>query len=345
MAAITQRRRRYRSAVLWVVAVLASSNVIVSIVVDQSATGVRDPEFQFLHDRLRDRIAERPRQPVAVFVGSSRVAQGFDASRAAGSNDAVMFNFGIPGAGPFLESIAVDRLRDAGVRPDIMFLEVMSPFFNAAGPRSLDHILLDSARLSVGEAAELTTYGNRSKSGPLRRWAYARALPMHRHQAELRDRLGLGLDNDESSPILPCDQFGFRPRVRSPEECRAMTATAHEAYDAFYGEFQMDSQPWARLVATIRCSWANGIHVVCVLMPEGSEFRRADLADGASELIRRLRDEVMVPVIDARDWLPDAAFADQHHLLPASTGEFAERFRIEAFEPALRRVDRRIAGQ
>jgi hypothetical protein len=36
-----------------------------------------------------------------------------------------------------------------------------------------------------------------------------------------------------------------------------------------------------------------------------------------------------VRLVDARDWLPDAAFYDGHHLLPAGAKAFSVRLAIE----------------
>jgi hypothetical protein len=345
-----RRGRRYRAIVRWVTGVFVLSQLTIAIAVDQGSPAVRDPEYALLEGMLKDRIAEQPGSPSAVFLGSSRVAYGFDAERAAGSNDVVMFNFGVPGAGPYLQSIVFERLRRAGTRPDVLFLEVLHTFYNAAGPRSLDHGLLDGARLSASETAGLLWYGNRSQTGPIRRWAFARALPMHRHQAELRDNLDYRLNPnycDSPPSFRPCDPFGFRPRLCPADEWPALGAIAHETYDPFYTNFEVDPHAWCRLVEIIRTARGEGIHVVCVLMPEGSEFRRMFARDSncsPDELVRRLRDNARVPVIDARDWLDDSAFFDQHHLLPHGATAFAERFRVEALQPALGQVDRRIAA-
>jgi hypothetical protein len=349
-ASLRQRRlRRCRTIVFWVVAVFALSQLAASIGIDQIADNVRDPEYAQLESLLRARAAERPQSPTAIFIGSSRVAHGFDAGRVAGTNDVVLFNFGIPGSGPYFQTITMQRLRDAGVRPDILFVEVLHTFYNAAGPRSLDHGLLDGARLSSGEAIGLLSYGNRSQTGPLKRWASARALPLYRHQAEMRDQLGLGvypLDRYSASPLHPIDSHGFRPRTAPVEDRPKHTAVAHENYDPFYPAFELDPASWSKLTETIRQAQAESAIVYCVLMPEGSEFRRLGTEGSERErakMLQRLRDELGVGVVDARDWLDDSAFFDQHHLLPEGAREFAERFRVEALEPALRKADRRIA--
>jgi hypothetical protein len=102
------------------------------------------------------------------------------------------------------------------------------------------------------------------------------------------------------------------------------------------------------LAGTIERARATGTEVVAVLMPEGSEFRALytqEVRAGVDDLIRRLRDEVGVTVVDARGWLGDAAFYDQHHLLPNGARAFADRFRTEALGPALFRAEKRIADR
>lgn len=339
-----QRGRRYRAIVRWVAGIFVLSQLTIAISVDQGSPAVRDPEYALLEGMLKDRIAERPGSPSAVFLGSSRVAYGFDAEKAASQHDVVMFNFGVPGTGPFFQGILLDRMRRAGIKPDVLFVEVLHTFFNAAGPWSLDHGLLDGARLSAAETAGLLEYGCRSQTGPIRRWAVARALPMCRHQAEVRDNLDDRLNpnsGDNPPSFRTCDPLGFRSHPCTEAERPALLAIAHRTYDPFYSNFKVDPHPWTRLLQVIRTAQDDGMHVVCVLMPEGTEFRRmfdADPGRSPAELVHRLRSEAGVPVVDARDWLDDSLFFDQHHLLPHGAAAFANRFRVEALRPALGQV-------
>ncbi|HEX3152352.1 MAG TPA: hypothetical protein VHR66_30035 [Gemmataceae bacterium] len=343
--------RQHRAAVGWLFVVFALSQAVLAVYVDQHAPTVRDPEYYLLEGMLRERIAERPTRPTAMFLGSSRVAHGFDAAAATGNNDALVFNFGVPGSGPYLQTVMMDRLHAAGMRTDILFLEVLHPFYNTAGVRSLDGSLLDGARLSYEEAIGLRHYGSKSNSGPIRRWVYARLLPVYRHQAELRDQIGLDLFQPGEGPLppfAPIDLLGYRRREIEKKMWPELTELAHKQYDPFYTAFQFDEAAWARLVATIDGAKAVGTDVVIVMMPEGSQFRdlaTSEVRDGANELIRRLREQLQVTVADAREWLNDSAFYDQHHLLPNGAKTFAERFRVEALEPALHRAEKRIAGQ
>lgn len=320
--------------------------MLLAVYVDQYAAPVRDPEFYLLEGMLRERMAEKPGRPTAMFVGSSRVAHGFDARRATGEHDAVVFNFGVPGSGPYFQTVMLDRLRQDGVRIDVLFLEVLHSFYNAAGVRSLDGSLLDGARLSYGEAVGLLDYGRKSKSGPLRRWAVARALPLYRHQAELREQIGLDVfqpGEGPTPPFAPIDPLGYRERPIDPKLHTELTRLAHKQYDPFYTSFELDTAAWNRLIASIERARSGGTAVAIVLMPEGSGFRSLyapAVRTGVDELVRRLREEVGVTVVDARAWLDDSAFYDQHHLLPDGARVFADRFRAEALEPALQRVER-----
>jgi hypothetical protein len=329
---------RGRQVVRWGVGLFALSQVLLATVVDQAAPAVRDPEFACLEHKLRDRIAEHPNRPVALFGGSSRVAHGFDAGRAAGDEPVVLFNFGVPGSGPFFQELMLERLRQSGIRPDVLFLEVMLPFYNAAGPWGMDNGLLDGARLSFGEARGLLDYNPRSRTGPLKRWAHGRLLPGYRHQAEVRDQLGLDVYPDGMRPDSPArniDEYGFRPKEESAEKQEQLTAQAHRDYDRFYTSFRLDPYAWERLVRTITAVRTEGAQVVVVLMPEGSEFRSLsspEVEAAQREMLRRIRVENGVPVIDARDWLPDSAFFDQHHCRPAGAAAFADRFREEVLQ-------------
>jgi len=343
-------RRHSRIAAIWLIGAFIASQLVLAVVIDQRSLAVRDPEYVLLQNMLRDRIAEHPGEPVGLFLGSSRVAHGFDAARARGVSDAVVFNFGIPGSGPYFQTVILDRLAVAGIRPDVVFLEVIHPFSNAAGPRSLDHSLLDGARLSAGEAAGLLDYGDQRQTGPLRRWALARALPIRRHRAELRDALRLDIykpGEGPPPPFHPIDSFGYRPREISCPKRGELIELAHRQYDPYFASFRLDPAPWGRLLLAIDKARAIGADVVIVVMPEGTEFRRlysTETLGGVAEMIRRLRDDTGVTVVDARNWVDDAGFYDHHHLRPSGAGTFADRFHSDALVPSLERRTRRLAA-
>ena len=62
-----------------------------------------------------------------VVLGSSRVAYGVDAGSLSrqGYPTALVYNFGILGSGPLLNLVNLRRLLDAGIRPNLLYVEIL----------------------------------------------------------------------------------------------------------------------------------------------------------------------------------------------------------------------------
>jgi hypothetical protein len=64
-------------------------------------------------------------------------------------------------------------------------------------------------------------------------------------------------------------------------------------------------------------------------MPEGTQFRNWYTQAAQREIdtyLKGLSTTYAAPLIDARPWMPDSAFFDNHHLLPSGARQFTERF-------------------
>ena len=82
----------------------------------------------------------------------------------------------------------------------------------------------------------------------------------------------------------------------------------------------------------------EGIPAVVVLMPEGSVFRSwygPKARAATAELIEVAEAETGRPVVDARAWLPDEAFADGHHVRDVAAPAFSARMARECIVPVL----------
>ena len=78
-----------------------------------------------------------------------------------------------------------------------------------------------------------------------------------------------------------------------------------------------------------------------VRMPEGSTFRALypqEVAARVDRFVQELAAEFGCRVADCRDWMPDEAFADGHHLLRDPASAFSERLAREMIAPALREI-------
>lgn len=306
-------------------------NGLLAVVIERGGPDLRDPEYRLMAEALRAKRAAEPAAKLTLVLGSSRTALGVDAGRLS-TPDHTVFNFGMPGAGPYMMNVHWDRLAAEGITPDRLVIEVMHPFYNAASRRALDVGFMDASRLNFSEATGLAEYGRQS-AGPLRRLGIARLFPAGRHGIDLADRAGLktvSVRSPETELFARPDANGYRPRFFSPERREALRVLAHQQYDPFYPTFAENTVASSRLRELIRKAQAGGATVSLLLTPEGSEFR-AMTSPAMAAAIRQFTDglaaEFGVAVIDARDWLPDAAFYDQHHLLPAGGTAFAEKLK------------------
>src|SRR3954447_10443654 len=73
---IRRRVRACRTDFLWFGLILVGAILLLNVVVD-CWPRLYDPEYGARVELLRQRVAEAPRRPLLVFVGSSRVGDGF----------------------------------------------------------------------------------------------------------------------------------------------------------------------------------------------------------------------------------------------------------------------------
>ena len=137
---------------------------------------MRDPEYAAQASRLRARRAEAPDRPLVLVLGSSRVQQGLRAGPAAPGPDGrpvLVFNFGLSGAGAYLDALCLRRLFAEGVRPDLLVLEVLPPTLNQPGPHPVEENWLDAGRLRDAERDFLDRYHS-DPGRTLRQWLKGR---------------------------------------------------------------------------------------------------------------------------------------------------------------------------
>jgi hypothetical protein len=311
--------------------------IAIGVAVDQSLPMVRDPEYAYREHLLHDRLAEQPGVPLVLFIGSSRVEFGVHCQTImeTARTRSLAFNCGIQGAGLFLEEVCLNRLIASGIRPDIVFVEIMIPYLDARLP---DQRTFEAARLSASEVSRLRPT-IQSFRGPFRKWAAGRLLPLNRHQAELCWTLALDRPRDGlQRDLRDFDPHGWLPADFPPEKRPAMTHLAHEKLDELYREFQLSDEQEERLSGIIAECQHDGARVALLICPEGSEFRQLqspEMQKAVPEMLSRLQKKYDVPLIDARDWMDDDQFYDMHHLHPAGARKFSARLAREGVEPLL----------
>jgi hypothetical protein len=339
--------RQSWSRLLWLLAGFALCQVVLAVAIDCWLGAVRDPEYAGKLERLKARLAEAPERPLVLMLGSSRTAYGVDARNLSASGDEpgpVVFNFGLMGGGPLLETVAFSRLLAEGIRPDMLFVEVMPALLAECDGRLLEEKMLDGARLCAREVLRLRRHYHEPRR-VLSSWFLGRLLPCHRHQAEVRGELGLDAPDPGWNPTNPglVDDHGWRARTDeiSEDYRRKTTEMALSQYDEFCASAHLGAEAVQALEELLAQCHREGIPVSLVLMPEGAPFRALYSPEARAALdglLTRLQQRWGVKVIDARTWVDDRGFWDTHHLLAAGARQFTERFGREALQPAMQEL-------
>jgi hypothetical protein len=341
--------RLRRAELLWYLAGFLAVQAALAVGVEWLWPRVRDPEFDCKERRLYRRLAGLPERPLVVGLGSSRMRMALEAQRLTLSPfgpPELVFNLGVPASGPMMELTCLRRLLAGGARPDIVLIEVMPNYFNEHDGYPLEERHLDGARLTAAEVARLAPYYH----GPERLllpWCAARLLPSFRHQAEVREALGLDrpADHPPPGPYDGMDHYGFQPHYTTLTEERRerFTLQALAQYRNTYDDFHLDPRPCQALRDLLELCRRQGIDAALIVMPESSRFRALcpePMRAQVDAFVEGLRREFNLPLIDAGNWVPDELFWDGHHLLPTGAGLFMRRFECETLWPMVRRRGR-----
>lgn len=340
--------RSARAALLWGLGAFAALQLGLTAAIETCMQEFRDPYYAYRAARLARRVRGAGRPLTAVFLGSSRVQDGFMASRlerwlsARLGRPVVVFNFGIPGAGPITNRLGFERLLARGMRPDLLFVEVwpVSLAQVPAEPAEGGHLHAD--RLWLNELPLLGDY-RFALSQRYREWWRAFLAPSYGHRIALLSRLWPGL----LSPYVRLDwarrvdDSGWQePLITtfSPEERQRRVEADRLVQGPVLGTLRLGEPSCRAQRDLLRRCRDEGIPTLLVWMPESAPYRSwyspaarhrlRDFLDG-------LRRQYGTPLIDARTWVADDGFFDGQHLTRAGAEAFTDRFGREILLPAL----------
>ncbi|MCI0700605.1 MAG: DUF1574 domain-containing protein [Planctomycetia bacterium] len=348
------RGAQQRVSVALAVGVVVFLAVQVALVGASSTThAIDDPVYADKEYRLRKLEAESPSALRVILLGTSRAGYGFaagytqQAARAAGVS-AVVFNFGIPGAGPVTHLIYLRRLIRDGHRPDLLILEVLPPLLADLPNGPLESRALAGDLLSREEIAIASNYGVSTKR-MRRQWIEANTLPIFGHRFKLLGRV--------SSSFLPWQLRYDAGRTPDPNGWNASIVTEVTPEEHAFGVARATTEyrdvfkcdlPAGPAVRALRDMLAmcrgETIPVALVIFPEATSFRalyQPHTEENLSRLLAELYAEFSCSLTDARLWLPDEAFLDGHHLIRTHAEVFTIRFTRELILPLLQAKTRR----
>ncbi len=338
---------RGRAAVLGAVLAFVALQAGLALALEAWRPEVRDPEYGTKLRRLQALRAAHPDAPLALALGSSRSLMGLRAGDLQGvgaPGGAVVFNFGLTGYGPVQELVCYRRLRAEGVRPAAVLVE-LTPFMLTVD-KTADNQALEP-NWSFADLAVLGRY--RKDAGELyRAWGKARAVPWFSYRYSLLNWLlpaSVPYEARDGFKWVNVDEYGWwlgheaREGPVPAEEFRRRVESARDQFDAAR-DWHVTPAADRALRELLGACRTDGARAAVYLMPESS-FMRSWYTPAARErlgaYLARLGREEAVPVIDGRDWVPDAGFEDAHHLGAAGARLCTERFGREVLGPLLPR--------
>jgi hypothetical protein len=336
-------RQRARTAVLVAAAVFVGVQLTTHRAIDTETVPLRDPIYGEKVGLLRghsefwlsDPLTPSPSPARGegsrmLAVGSSRTQLALDAARLSDEHRSV-FNFGCAGCGPVTVALYLRRLIDDGVAIDEALVE-LHPAMLADMTPPFESRWLHDYRLRRHEPDTLREYGwpidtptQFRPEGPLQATHTFRFAALNAYAPVLLPcPFGLGLLNRT-------DDRGHVPGIEITPEKRAMLlAQARMEYDPAFADYRPGGPAVMAVRDMLSQLQSRGVHARLLLTPESSEFR-SWYGPGGQERITafaaELANEFGVPLIDAREWIADADFADGHHCTPAGTAAFTDRLR------------------
>ncbi len=329
-------RRAARAVAAWVVAGYLAATVAATVVIEVVRPELRDEEYGRRLDGLRARLRENPGRPLVVVVGSSRAAmavcpRAWEEVRPGSATDPLVFNLSRVGGGPLMNLLTLRRLYGDGVRPAAVLLEYWPPLLRQEGPfREADRI--DAERLYLSDRPFVHDYLP-DPDKVERRMLASRLNPVYEHRTLLLRRLVPGWlprATRIDAAVDPLDGWGWLPGLDRPAlalQSRDTRVSHHEGlYRAQLRELRIDADRAVR--EAVALARGHGAAVGFVWLPEATEFRGwypPEAERLGQAYLALLREELRVPLVDARGWLEDEHLADGFHATRHGAEVFTRR--------------------
>lgn len=338
-----QRRKRAAWCVVAGAVCILAANVGFVAVLDHGPPYLRDPEYGKRYARAVARTAAEPARPVVAAVGSSRTAMGVRGGVLA-APDPLVLNFALAGSGPVMELMTVRRLLHDGVKPAVVLLEFWPPFLREDGPYH-ESARLDVSRLRPidrGIVREFDPNSARTEKAMIEH----RLTPWFAHRHVLWNQTAaswLPLHRRTDAMFATIDPWGWLPGRTTATADERAAAVQHTGiyYGPLFANYAVSPDADRALRAAVAECRAAGVGVGLLYLPEAAAFRAlmppAAVRDSDAYLAK-IRDELAVPLIDARGWVPDDELPDGFHLTQSGAAAFTKRLApavVDAF-PELR---------
>ena len=309
---VSRSRRRARAALAWAPAGWIITITCAWVFAEIAVPAVTDPDYHYKIETTRSAIAANPGRPLGVVLGSSRMMWAFHPELVPGDS-LVWANASHLGAGPILQRVLLARLLRDGIRPDVLVLEVMPPYFVREDTKWIGRILT---------LRDLFLARRYTEPCELEFWYLVE------RQIRVRPLGGVLDPYRDIPPPLKVGGHMLLQESTTAEDRAKRTESQRRQHGAQAAGIRASPGADRAFRDTIRTATDAGIRIVILRSPEGSVFRGwydPDRLARFDDHIRAVAAEFRVPVIDARDWLPDEEFYDYHHTLRPGAVKFTRR--------------------
>lgn len=346
-APVTRRRRAFGVVTAGIIVYVTSHIALVAA--SEFSRQLRDPLYGTKELQLRRLEQCLPAgSPEVIFLGTSRPMCGFDAGRTQEllteriGRPIVVYNWGIPAAGPVMDLIHLKRMLRDGHKPSLLLLEIFPACFASSAGESIDVMGLDGSRFDWSELDQVGAYDYPTKSLRTERQAVLIA-PWYALRYQLMGRLLPSTLPQHLRLRNMChprtDRNGWCPTEidqLSEEERAGAFSRVKEEFRHLSTSEALDEGPVRAFRDMLALARQEKIPVSLVWMPEEKDFHKLYRPAFIAAIRRFLHDlaaEYGCHIHDAHEWMHDTAFADGYHLLRSSARSFTERLARETIEP------------
>jgi hypothetical protein len=346
-----------RRIVFWTLACFTIGQLGLSLYLDKRHLEIRDPVYGFRLHSLQARLADAPNAPLFLILGSSRVKYGVwpgamkvDVCSGRGP---VIYNFGIDAMGPIRALMYLRRLLADGICPDWLLVEVWPPLWTEAD------IFQEARQVPIEDDLhwyDLPLVWRYFLTDPdvVRQGLRNSLLPISAFRSQLVGTVARILLSDNQAAELarhihdwqPGDSGGWFPM---PEVWKVNTAQRRlgierqaRQMESLMNTLVITPQSEAAQRELLEECRRHGIQVALILLPEHSRTRSwysPRVHAMVRDYLGRLHQEFGVPIVDVRNWVPDADFADDYvHMQSQGVPQFSERLGREVVGPLMQGV-------
>jgi hypothetical protein len=340
---------RSAHVIAWALVFYAAGQVALAWYASWVNPKVRDQEYGTIITGLKARVAESPRRPLVVVLGSSRPAGAFRFAALPpphGVPEPVVFNCSVIASGPIRHLQTFRRLLHDGIRPDWLFIEVWSPYLVQRQDWYEENLIRKRDLQPIDYP--ILSYVCNKRWSTRRQWLETQLGPVVAFREGL---LGL-VAPDLLAPPEPLPNEWHNPGRRHeedgwfdpPEDRRTPQAAAFDLaiwklrMREVCDPFRVHPPADRALREMLRIAREKGITTHLLLCPDHSGLRGPagmDTWDANVAYLQGLAREYATPIIDTRDWVPDEGFSDCIHVTPRAAEPYTRRFGREVLEPLL----------